>query len=191
MPAWTWHSPIQMCMLSRPGDPLHVGAEELVGAEQHVAVGGDGGDDLDRVGRRAADVGLGLHRRRRVDVADDDGAGMLGLPRPELLGGDRLGEAAAGPLVGDQHRLVVAQDLGRLGHEVDAAEHDRRGVDLGGDAGQPERVADVIGDVLDLGQLVVVGEDHGVAGFGQRADLLPPVGREDVDRVSVAVTRSA
>ena len=163
MPAWTWHSPIQMCMFSRPGDPLHVGAEELIGAEQHVAVGGDRRDDLDGVRRRAADVGLGLHRGRRVDVADDDGAGMLGLPRPELVGGDRLGEAAPGPLVGDQHRLVVAEDLGRLGHEVHAAEHDRRRVDLGGDPRQPERVAGVVGDVLDLGELVVVGEDHGVA----------------------------
>ena len=29
--------------------------------------------------------------------------------------------------------------------------------------GEPERVADVVGDVLDLGHLVVVGEDHRVA----------------------------
>ena len=115
---------------------LHVGAEELVGAEQHLGVVGDRGDDVDGVRRRAADVGLGLHGGGRVDVADDDGAGVLGLPRPQLVGGDRLGEAAAGPLVGDQHRLVVAEDLRRLGHEVDAAEHDRRRLGLGGDPGQ-------------------------------------------------------
>ena len=32
-------------------------------------------------------------------------------------------------------------------------------------AREAERVADVVGDVLDLGHLVVVGEDHGVAGL--------------------------
>ena len=143
--------------------PLDVGAEELVGAEQHLGVRGDRGDDVDGVRRRAADVGLGLHRRRRVDVADDDGAGVLGLPRPQLLGGDRLGQAAPGPLVGDQDRLVVGEDLRRLGHEVDAAEDDRRRLDVGRDPRQPERVADVVGDLLDLRQLVVVGQDHGVA----------------------------
>jgi hypothetical protein len=88
---------------------------------------------------------------------------MLGLPRPQLLAVDRLGEAAAGGGIGDQDGLVVGEDLGRLGHEVDAAEHDRRRLDLGGDPRQPERVAHVVGDVLDLGHLVVVGEDDRVA----------------------------
>ena len=39
-------------------------------------------------------------------------------------------------------------------------------------AREAERVAEVVGDVLDLGQLVVVGEDHRVALGGERADLL-------------------
>ena len=185
IPAWTWHSPSQMCMFSRPGEALHVGAEELVRAEQHLGVGGDRLHDVDGVRRRAADVGLRLHRRRGVDVADDDGTGMLGLPRPQLVGGDRVGEAAPGALVGDQHGLVVAEDLGRLGHEVDAAEHDRRRLGCGGDAGQAERVADVVGDVLDLGQLVVVGEDHGVA-LARRARAPARASRVGSDRRSSA-----
>ena len=36
---------------------------------------------------------------------------------------------------------------------------------------EAERVAHEVGDVLDLGQLVVVGEDHGAALAGQRAHL--------------------
>ena len=44
-------------------------------------------------------------------------------------------------------------------------------------AREPERVAHVVGDVLDLGQLVVVGEDDRVALRGQRADLV----REPLD----------
>jgi hypothetical protein len=90
-------------------------------------------DDLDRVGRRAADVGLRLHRGGRVDVAHDDGSRMLRLPLAQLIRVDRLCEAAAGALVGDQHRLVVAEDLRGLRHEVDAAEHDHGRVDGGGD----------------------------------------------------------
>ena len=37
---------------------------------------------------------------------------------------------------------------------------------------RPERVADVVGDVLHLGQLVVVGEDDRVALAGELAHLL-------------------
>ena len=93
MPACTWHSPIQMCMFVAAGEALHVGAEELVGQNRISRSAGIDCDHVDRVRRRAADVGLGLHRRGGVDVADDhDRAGVLGLPRPQLVGGDRLGE---------------------------------------------------------------------------------------------------
>ena len=37
---------------------------------------------------------------------------------------------------------------------------------------EAERVADVVGHVLDLGQLVVVGEDDGAALGGERAHLV-------------------
>ena len=37
---------------------------------------------------------------------------------------------------------------------------------------EAERVADVVGHLLDLGHLVVVGEDHGVALGGERAHLV-------------------
>ena len=73
--------------------------------------------------------------------------------------------------VGDQHGLLGAQDRGRLGHEVHAAEAITSAVAGGGLAGEPERVADVVGDVLDLGHLVVVREDHRVALGGERAHL--------------------
>ena len=82
-------------------------------------------DDLDRVRRCAAVVGLGLDLGGGVDVHHHDRAGVLGLPFAQLLGGDRVGQRAAGVGVGDQHALVRAEDRGGLGHEVHAAEHDR------------------------------------------------------------------
>ena len=65
-----------------------------------------------------------------------------------------------------------AEDRGRLGHEVDAAEDDRGRVGGGRLAREAERVADVVGHVLHLGHLVVVGEDDRVALARELADLL-------------------
>ncbi len=97
---------------------------------------------------------------------------MFGLPAAQLVGGDRVGEAAAGVEVRNQDLLVGREDRGRLGHEVDAAEDDRLRVGGGGGAGEAEAVAEVVGDVLDLRQLVVVGEDHRVALLRERAHFL-------------------
>ncbi len=115
------------------------------------------------VARRAAVVGQRFHLGRRVHVGDDDGSRILGFPAPKVVRGDRRRERTTGLEVGKQHRLVGGEDRGRLGHEVHAAEQDDVGVGGCGLAGKTEGVADVVGDVLDLGDLVVVGEDHGVA----------------------------
>ena len=72
-----------------------------------------------------------------------------------------VGHRAAGVEVGEDHLLVgPGEDVGRLGHEVDAAEHDELGLGLvGGDAGQPEGVAPGVGPGHHLVALVVVAED--------------------------------
>ena len=129
-----------------PRDPLEPEPEVHVREEQDLAVGRDRLDHGPRVARGAAVVGLGLHLRGRVHVRDDDRAGMLGLPRAELVGRDRRGERAAGAQVGDQHRLARADDRRGLGHEVDAAEDDRRRRRSPRPAArEPERVADEVG----------------------------------------------
>ena len=149
-------------MFFAPGHAPHVRAEEHVGEEEDLLVGRNRVDDLDRVAGRAAVVALRLHLGRRVDVRDDDGARMLRLPLAQLLGVDRRGERAAGGEIRQQHGLLRRQNRRRLGHEVHAAEDDDVGVGLRRLAGQAERVADEIGDVLDLGPLVVVREDDRV-----------------------------
>src|SRR5207247_9081184 len=74
--------------------------------------------------------------------------------------------------VWDQHGLVRRQDLLGLGHEVDAAEHDRLGVRSGRLPRQAERIADEVGHVLPLGNLIVVGEDDGVPLARERLHLV-------------------
>ena len=151
-----------------------MGPEELVGAEENLLIGGDGVDDVDRIGTRAAHIGLRLDGRRGVDVAHHDRAGVLGLPRSQLVGGDAVGQGATGGGVRNEHPLVGGEQLGGLCHEVHPGEDNRRGVRRGGDPGQRQGIADVIGDVLDLGILIVVGKDDGILPVCLPAHLLRP-----------------
>ena len=160
-----------------PEDVLHaelvrdVRAEVLVGHEQDLAVLREPRHDLFGVAGGDADVALGLHLGGGVHVADGGGAGVLRLELAELRARDHVRHRAAGRGVGDEHGLARVEDGGRLGHEVDAAEHDHVRLHRGGLARELERVAREVCDVLHLVALVVVGEDDGVAGLFQLRDL--------------------
>ena len=137
--------------------------EVLVGQEDH-RVGLERLDHRHRVARGAADVALGLHVGVGVDVGDDRHARVGRAQRAHVRGGDALGERAAALRGRQQHGLRRVQDLGGLGHEAHAAEHDHRLVGLGRAAGQLERVALEVGHGVEQRRLhVVVAEDHGVA----------------------------
>ncbi len=97
--------------------------------------------------------------------------GMRGAERRELVGRAAVLEAAAGVHVGQDHGLFGRQDFRGLGHEADAAKSDHLGIGRGRLARQIEAVADEIGEVLDLGLLVIMGEDHGVPLALQARDL--------------------
>ena len=91
--------------------------------------------------------------------------------RLELVGRAAVLEAAAGVHVGQNDDLVGRQDLGGLGHEADAAKGDHLGVGRLRLARQIEAVADEVGQVLDFGRLVIMGEQDGVALRAQPVDL--------------------
>ena len=158
------------------GHASYVRAEEHVGAEKNFLVGGDRLDDLDRVARGTAVVGLRLHLGGGVDVGNHDRARVLGFPGAELRGVDRRGERAAGGHVGKEYLFLRRENRCRLGHEVHAAEDDDIGVGLCCFTRETERVADEIGDVLHLGPLVVVREDDGVTHAGDAANLVVQLG---------------
>ena len=80
-----------------------VQAEEHVGQEEHLPLGWDRPHDVDRVGRRAAIVGLRFHRGVGVDVGDDDPVGVLGAPGADLVRCHRRRERASGQGIGEQH----------------------------------------------------------------------------------------
>jgi hypothetical protein len=147
-----------------------VSAQEHVGTEEDLGVLGDGPDHRLGVGRGAAVVGFGLDLGGGVHVGDHHRARVLGLPGAQLIGGDGVSQRAPGLEVGQEDGPPRGEDGGRLGHEVDPAEDDHVGIGLGGLAREVERITDEVGDVLHLGELVVVREDHRVALLAQTLD---------------------
>ena len=150
-----------------------VAAEVLVGEEEHALAALEGpGEHGPGVGRGAdrpavaADEGLqggrGVHVGHRDEAVDVDDPGQVLPGLLDLVDVGHVGHGAAGVEVGEHDLLVVAgQDVGRLGHEVDAAEDDELGVGLaGGQAGEPEGVAPGVGPAHDVVALVVVAEDE-------------------------------
>ena len=190
--------------MALPGDDLHVGLRRdilgqiLVGNAEHRVLA-EALDHLHRVRRGAADVALRLHVGRGVDIGDDRDAGIALAQQPHVGAGDRGGERAAGPHVRDQHQLVGIEQLRGLGHEVDAALDDDVGVGLRRLLGELQRVADDVGDAMeDLRRLVVVRQDHRVAGLLEVVDRLdvgrhhrPFDRRDDVLDLRVEVRRLA
>ncbi len=100
---------------------------------------------------------------------------MLGLESAQLLAGDHVGHGAAGMFVRNDDGLAGIQNGRGFGHEMDAAEHDAFRIDLGGLAGEFKGVAVEVSDVLDVGQLVVVGQDDRLAFVLQFTDFIVDV----------------
>ena len=63
---------------------------------------------------------------------------MLFAEGGEGVGGTVVSEGAAGLKIREHNRLLRAEDLGGLRHEVDTAEGDHIGIGAGGFAGQLE-----------------------------------------------------
>ena len=94
-----WPAQVMISTSVSRGDVLR---QVLVGQHDHLRHA-QALDDLHGVARGAADVGLGLHRGRGVDVGHDRHAGLALAQQAHVRGGDRGGERAAGAQVGDQH----------------------------------------------------------------------------------------
>jgi len=138
---------------------LDVIAEIDVRQEQDGTVSRDRVDDRDGVAGGAENVAFRFDLDRSVDVADDYVIGMLAAEGAHAFGWAAIDQTAAGVQIGQSHDALGIQDFGGFGHEADAAEHDDVTVEFLSDAGELETVANRIGYLLDLGFLVVMGQD--------------------------------
>ena len=59
--------------------------------------------------------------------------------------------------------LLGEEDLGCFGHEGNPAKDDHLGIRASGLDAQTQGIAHIIGDILDLGQLIVMRQDDGAA----------------------------
>ena len=151
-------------------DPL---PEVGVGHEKDWAVGWCLIDDVGSISRGANDVTESLHAGGAVDVGDDVVILLSVLIEKgfELVGGAGLFEGATGVFVGKNDRFVRIENLGGFGHKVDAAEADDVGVGFLSLVCQTEGIADVVGEILNGADLVVVGQDDGIAFFFEAQNI--------------------
>jgi hypothetical protein len=84
---------------------------------------------------------------------------MRGAECAEFLRRTGVFQAAPGVHVGQDNGLLRGQDLGRLGHELHPAKRDHIGVGRRGLAAQLQRIADIVGQVLDFRLLVIMRQD--------------------------------
>ncbi len=150
---------------------LQISAQMLVRAKDDLLIGRDLRQDLFGGGRRHDDVGQRLHLGRTVDVAQRNMIGMRLAERLELGRGATVLQAASRVHVRQHDNLVRGQNFRRFRHEADAAERDDIRVRLRRLARQLQRIPDEIGQVLNLGRLVVMSQDDGVALLAQPVDF--------------------
>ena len=85
--------------------------------------------------------------------------------------GENVGERAAGFRHREEHHLSGIQYRSGFRHELDAAEDDHFGVSPDSRLREGQAVPAYVGDLLDLGALVIVGQDDRVLLAGQLPDL--------------------
>ena len=139
--------------------------EILVGNKEDIAVCRHALHDLHGIAARAYDVRQRLHPGRAVDVSDDVVilVRMLAQVSRQLVRRAGIAERATGIQVGYDDCFRRVDDLGGLAHEMDTAKGDDIRLGLGRAVTQTERVADMVGQFLDLRDLVVVRQNDRVA----------------------------
>ena len=142
---------------------LHPAPQVLVRRKQDRLISGELIHQIDGIAAGADQVALGFDCSRTVDVADHQVVGMLGPELREAIGWAGIRQGASRLQIRQQHGLLGAEDLRDFGHEVHPAEDDHLGIGGRCLAGELKRIANEVGDVLNLWFLVVVGQDHGIA----------------------------
>ena len=96
---------------------------------------------------------------------------MLLLIFLQILSLAAVGERAAGIQVRAEHGFVRAQELASLSHEVHTAHNHYLGIGFGSLASQCQRITHKVGNILNLTNRVVVGEDNRIFLLAKLSDF--------------------
>ena len=152
-------------------DLAQVVAEVHVGQKEDGDIGRERVDDRHRIPRRAAVVRLSLHVGRGVHVRDHHAVRMRRPPGAHVRRLNRRGQGTAGGAVRDENAFVRVRDRRGFRHEMHAADHQDRRVELGSAPGHLQRVGHDVGEVLDFRTLIVMCENGGVVRGAELVDL--------------------
>ncbi len=143
-----------------PGHRIYIIAEIPVRTENNLLILRKRLHDLSGVRRSHQHVAQSLHLRRSIDIAHHRMAGMLTDETTEITGRATVGKRTSGTLVRQQHRLVRTEYLHGLTHEVHTAHHHHRLRQLRADLGQRQRIAYMVGHILNLRTRIIMGQNH-------------------------------
>jgi len=152
-----------------------------VGDEKDRAVNRCLVDNFHRVAGSANDIAESFHTRRAVDVGDDVVVllGVFDEIRFELIGGAGLLERATGVGIGKDDDFSGVHDFRSFRHEMDTAENDHVRIRVLCLVGEAERISDVVAKILNVAGLVIVDQNHGVAGLFESEDFLLEIEGDD------------
>ena len=153
-------------------DAVDVIAQVAVRTKDDLLILRQTAHDFLGIGRGHHHVGHSLNGSAGVDITDYRVVGMLVNEFFKLVGGAAVGQRATGTQVGHDHRLVRAQDLGGLAHEMNTAQDNYRRVGLSRQLCQRQAIADVICQLLDFLTLVIMRHDDCIALLLQAQDFL-------------------
>ena len=140
-------------------------AEVLVGAENYLPIFGNLFYDVEGVAACADYVAQLLYARAAINVGNHYRVRVLALEDGKLGGVAKLFEGAARGVVGEDDGLVGVEDFRGFRHEVYARERYDVGVGFLRLARESERVAHIVGYLLDFVAHIVVRQNYGVALF--------------------------
>ena len=92
--------------------------------------------------------------------------------RPQLFSGNHVRQEAARVYIRKQDHLFRTEDGGCFCHEPDSAKNDYTGTGFGSILAQFQRIANEVGYILNLAQLIVMGKDNSISFFLKGQDFL-------------------
>ena len=158
-----------------PRNPLNIATEITIRREDDFLCFGQRTDHLDRIAGCTTNIRQGLHPNRRIHIGYHRMVGILLQKFGKSIRRTGVGQRTPGFGFGQQHLLLRSEDLCGLGHKMDAREEQDRRIRFSSLCRKRQTIPGKVGDLLDFGQGIVMGQDDGVFLSFQCTDSFHPL----------------